>query len=64
MSGDRKVEVCSECLCASCWHGEFLCEKSRDAGTVYKTVRELRALKREHPSYYSKKHLKEIYGHD
>ena len=33
---DKIVEVCSECLQASCWHGEFMCFESRDAGTVLK----------------------------
>lgn len=23
---DRLVTVCDHCLCASCWHGEFMCD--------------------------------------
>jgi len=41
---DFKVTVCSECLQASCWLGEFYCEQHREASTVIKTVRELHAL--------------------
>lgn len=50
---DRIVTVCADCLCASCWHGEFLCQTSRGADITKKTVRELRALDREHSDYYS-----------
>lgn len=51
----RLVTVCSACLCASCWLGEFYCEKAksgRQAGTKQMTVAELRALDREHPDYW------------
>lgn len=51
---DRLVTVCSECLQASCWHGEFMCQKAVSAGTIEKPVRELRALGLEHPSYWSR----------
>ena len=48
MTPDNKnVEVCSECKCASCWYGEFMCEAARGAGTEIKTVGELRTLNRE-----------------
>jgi len=49
---NRLVTVCSECLTASCWNGEFYCDKYISAGTVEKTVDELRELKLEHESYY------------
>lgn len=42
---DYKVTVCAECLRACCWQGEFMCEAARNAGTVVKTVGELRAGK-------------------
>ena len=49
---DRMITVCSACLRASCWHGAFYCEEYQTAGTVEKTVRELRALNREAPFYW------------
>jgi hypothetical protein len=52
ITDDTVVTVCSECLMASCWHGEFMCDKSQTAGLVKKTVAELRALDREHESYW------------
>lgn len=48
----RLVTVCSSCLQASCWQGLFYCDKYQTAGTVEKTVEELRKLGREHPSYW------------
>jgi len=48
----RKVTVCDACLMASCWQSVFMCERARDAGTTQKTVSELRALGREHESYW------------
>jgi hypothetical protein len=52
---DFKVTVCSECLQASCWAGEFYCEQHREASTVTKTVRELHALgPLENPSWWFK----------
>lgn len=49
----RKVTVCSACLTASCWHGAFYCDDYKTAGTVEKTVAELRALDLEHPTYWT-----------
>lgn len=31
---DPIITVCDECLQASCWHGEFMCETSVSAGIV------------------------------
>jgi len=59
---DRKVTVCAACLTASCWHGEFMCEASRTADVTTRTVRELRALGREHPSNYSVAKVREVCG--
>ncbi len=50
---DRLLIVCDNCLCACCWHGEFYCQKSRSAGTREMRVSELRALGREHESYWA-----------
>jgi hypothetical protein len=49
----RKVTVCDKCLQASCWHGVFMCDEAYGAGTVDKTVAELRELNREHPCYWN-----------
>lgn len=59
---DRLVTVCSECLMASCWHGEFMCENSISAGTREMTARELDKLRLEHPSHYSVENLARICG--
>jgi hypothetical protein len=39
---DHKVTVCDRCLRACCWHGEFMCDNARTAGTVVRTVKQLR----------------------
>jgi len=46
------ITVCSACLCASCWQGEFRCKDYLTAGTVQKTREELEKLKLEHPSFW------------
>ncbi len=48
-----KITVCDACLQASCWQGEFMCDKSRGAGTVEKSKAELERLGLEHPSYWN-----------
>lgn len=58
----RLITVCDRCLCASCWHGEIFCDEYQLAGTVQKTVAELRKLNREHPHHYSRKNVEEICG--
>lgn len=58
----RKVTVCSECLKASCWHGESMCERSRGANVTQRTVDVLRALNREHPSHYSVRKVRRVCG--
>lgn len=59
---DYLVTVCDSCRCASCWHGEFMCEKSRSAGTVDVLASTLDRENREHPSYYSRERLARICG--
>ena len=49
---DRLVTVCAVCLTAACWQGEFYCEAAKVANTTTRTVRELRALGREHEHYW------------
>jgi len=48
----RLIQVCDKCFQASCWQGEFMCDDAHGAGTVYRTVRQLKALNLEHPSYW------------
>ena len=59
---DYYVTVCSVCHCASCWHGEFMCEASRGAGTIDVRASELRGEDREHPDNYSIAKLQEVCG--
>lgn len=49
---DRLVLVCANCLRASCWHGNFYCEKAKSTGVTKKTLRELLALNLEHQDYW------------
>lgn len=48
----RTVTVCDACLQASCWQGEFYCDDYKTAGTVEKTVAELKALNLENAEYW------------
>lgn len=52
LADDYRVTVCDRCLCACCWQGEFMCEDARKAGTVVKTVAELRAGKHGESEHY------------
>lgn len=51
---DRKVVVCSKCLRACCWQGEFYCDDYKAAETVEKTVAELSKFNLEHPDYWKR----------
>ena len=53
ISGNRLVTVCAACLRASCWLNEHSCDNARSAGNTRRTVRELRELDREDPSYWA-----------
>jgi len=48
----RTVTVCAACHRAACWHGEFMCDEAKDAGTEERTVEELEALALESPHYW------------
>lgn len=48
----KKITVCDKCLTASCWQGLFMCDDSKFAGTVEKTIDELKKLNLEHSSYW------------
>lgn len=52
LKDDKKVVVCDACLQASCWRGELMCFESRNAGTIVKTVAELKKLNLEHSDYW------------
>ncbi len=59
---EKKIEVCDKCFKASCWYGEFMCDESQTAGTVIRTVKELRKLGLEHENFWSDEKFLEIYG--
>lgn len=59
---DYLVTVCSACRCASCWHGEFMCQQAKNAGTVDVLASVLRAENREHPDNFSIAKLQEVCG--
>ena len=49
---ERTVTVCSACLQASCWQGEFYCDEYKTAGTVEKTIEQLQGMNLESPDYW------------
>lgn len=59
---DYLVTVCDECLCASCWHGEIMCQDAYLARTRRMKASELNRLNKEHPSYYRPTRLLKICG--
>lgn len=59
---DYWVEVCSACRRASCWHGEFYCEKAKTAGTILVKASALRRERNERPSFFTKSKVREVCG--
>lgn len=59
---ERFVTVCAACLCVSCWHYTFPCDRYLTANVRRMAVSELDKLGREHPSYYSEERLIEVTG--
>lgn len=49
-----EVTVCDQCLRASCWQGEFMCDEARSAGTIQKTRAELGTLGLESSHYWNR----------
>ncbi len=47
------VTVCANCKRASCWYGSFMCDDSKTAGTIQMTLKELRKLKLESPTWWT-----------
>lgn len=62
MRRERLITVCSWCLRASCWHGEFFCDHAQTAGTVQRTARELNKLSLEDKHHYSKDTVERVCG--
>jgi hypothetical protein len=56
------VQVCDACFTASCWHGEFMCQQSEEAGIVELPISKLLELDREHPDNWSAAKMAEVYG--
>jgi len=59
---DYYVTVCKECRTASCWHGEFMCQKAQHADVVDVLASVLCAENREHPENYSREKLLDVCG--
>ncbi|MFW9879538.1 MAG: hypothetical protein ACFFG0_41205 [Candidatus Thorarchaeota archaeon] len=60
---DYFVEVCDNCLRASCWHGDFMCEDAQNVGTKIMKASELRELSIEHESNFSRQKLLKVQGY-
>lgn len=60
------ITVCSSCLQAACWQGEFYCDNYISAGIIDRYVSDLcnNGNPREHPDYWNKdlraKHQREL----
>lgn len=52
MTDQPRTLVCANCKTASCWWGEFYCERYKDAGLARATEAQLRELDLEHPDYF------------
>ena len=48
----ESITVCSECERASCWHGEFMCEKSTGADIKQMSRTEWESRRLEHPDVW------------
>lgn len=52
MNDEDEIIVCDQCLRACCWYGELMCEDAIVAGTIKKTIKELKKLNSEHSDYW------------
>lgn len=59
---NKIVEVCSECKCASCWYGIFMCNESASADLEKYTVAELRVFDVENECNWSDDMMTRVYG--
>jgi epoxyqueuosine reductase QueG len=62
MNEDKIIKVCDACLRACCWYGEFMCDKSKTAGTTNIKVKDLKRLDLENEYYWSDEKMEAIYG--
>lgn len=62
MIDTRLIAVCSECRTASCFHGEFMCDRSREADMILVPAFRLETEGREHPNNWSYGQLNKTYG--
>ncbi len=58
----RIITVCDQCFRASCWHGVFMCDRARNAGTVDVSASKLDQMALEHPSNYSEEAIARLFG--
>jgi len=54
LTPETLITVCAECLQASCWLAEFVCDEYRSANIVKLPVSRLRELNQEHPDWWAK----------
>jgi len=60
LENEIKIRVCDKCYHSSCWQGMFLCDESRNAGTVDLTIKELKEKDtQEHWSYWIETYVDE-----
>lgn len=52
----------NRCRCASCWHGDFMCQEAQNASTVDIPASVLRREDREHPDQFAEAKLTEVCG--
>ena len=45
---DFCITVCDKCFHACCWHGEFMCDDAKTAGTVDLPVKKLKRINQRH----------------
>lgn len=52
LADDALVTVCSACMRACCWQGEFMCDGAEMVGTTERTVAQLRAGQHGESEHY------------
>ena len=65
-NNNRLVTVCDKCLKASCYQGIFLCDDAYYAGEKKLSIKELKKLNLEHPSYWENEdtNYQKIFGEE
>lgn len=59
---DYLVEVCADCLCAGCVHGDTHCPGYWRVGTAKVRASDLRFMEKEDPREYSRERLAQLSG--